>query len=211
MMENRLAFALGLAAIMGAAWLAVRALNATADAQTTDTATPDPLGLTPPDTTTDPAAPGLLEQISMSVSSTLGLWHPPAKYAALIANAETANGLPADMLARLLYQESRYREDIITGATKSPVGALGIAQFMPATASQLGINPLDPAQAINGAARYLASLYAQTGTWSEALAAYNWGIGNVKRKGLANAPTETRNYYAQILGDINTSNGTAYA
>lgn len=45
-------------------------------------------------------------------------------------------------------------------------------------------------------------LYRQTGDWAQALAAYNWGIGNVRRKGLAAAPAETRNYYAGILADI---------
>ena len=125
--------------------------------------------------------------------------------------AEDQNGIPHDMLARLLYQESHYRADIIDGRTKSPVGALGIAQFMPATAQQLGINPLDPFQAIDGAGRYLASLYRQTSSWSQALAAYNWGIGNVTRRGLDSAPTETRNYYTQILADVNNANGTTYA
>lgn len=118
------------------------------------------------------------------------------------------HGLPRDLLARLLWQESRYREDIITGRTRSSVGALGIAQFMPATAADFGVDPLEPFQAIEGAARYLGQLFRQFGNWPEALAAYNWGPGNVKRKGLAAAPLETRNYYTQILADIG---GAAYA
>lgn len=125
-----------------------------------------------------------------------------APYAAAITAAEVAQGLPAGLLGRLLYQESRFRTDIITGKTRSPVGALGIAQFMPATAQDLGINPLDPWQAIPAAAAYLRRLYNSTGSWSAALAAYNWGIGNVKRKGLDNAPLETRNYVAQITNDV---------
>jgi soluble lytic murein transglycosylase-like protein len=72
---------------------------------------------------------------------------------------------------------------------------------MPATAQDLGIDPLDPAQAIPAAGAYLRRLYDATGTWSKALAAYNWGIGNVQRKGLAAAPAETRAYVAQITGD----------
>jgi hypothetical protein len=126
----------------------------------------------------------------------------PAQYVAAIASAEVQFGLPANMLARLLWQECRYRPDIISGSTQSSVGALGIAQFMPDTAAQLGIDPLDPAQAIPGAAHYLRSLYNATGTWAKALAAYNWGIGNVQRKGLSRAPLETQNYYKQILADI---------
>ena len=133
----------------------------------------------------------------------------PAQYRSAIAAAENANGIPADMLARLLYQECRYRPDIISGATRSPAGALGIAQFMPATAAELGIDPLNPGQAIAGAGRYLASLYRSTGSWALALAAYNWGIGNVLRKGIAAAPRETQNYYSQILADLGLGGGYA--
>lgn len=152
-----------------------------------------------------------LDNMVNSASNMLGLWRPPAQYASAIAAAEDRAGLPRDLLARLLYQESRYRADIINGTTRSPVGALGIAQFMPATAAEMGIDPLNTMQAIDGAARYLARLYGSFGTWAEALAAYNWGAGNVRRKGLAVAPRETRLYYSQILADVNSSNGTAYA
>lgn len=123
-----------------------------------------------------------------------------AKYMPTIQKAEADHGLPAGLLARLLKKESSYLTSIITGERKSPVGALGIAQFMPATAKELGINPLDPAQAIPGAARYLAGLKRSLGTWDKAVAAYNWGIGNVQRKGLAAAPKETRDYVLAITG-----------
>jgi soluble lytic murein transglycosylase-like protein len=126
----------------------------------------------------------------------------PEKYRGAIAAAESNHGLPDQMLARLLWQECRYKESIITGRVRSPAGALGIAQFMPATAKEMGIDPLDPFAAIDASARYLKSLYRQTGAWDKALAAYNWGIGNVLRKGLARAPAETRNYFTQILGDL---------
>lgn len=146
-----------------------------------------------------------------SARNALGMWRAPQRFAQLIADAEEAAGLPAMLLERLLYQESRYRDDIITGRVRSSAGALGIAQFMPATAAQLGIDPLDPAQAIPAAARYLRGLYRTFGNWTEALAAYNWGQGNVARKGLAQAPRETRLYYSQILADVNSTAGTAYA
>lgn len=132
----------------------------------------------------------------------VGMWRAPAQYAPLVAAAEQKHGIPAGLLERLLYQESRYREDIISGRVKSPAGALGIAQFMPATAAELGVNPLDPAQAIDGAGLYLRRLYNSLGDWKLALAAYNWGIGNVRRKGLAAAPLETRLYYSQILSSV---------
>lgn len=132
-------------------------------------------------------------------------WSPPARaapYLDAIAAAEARHGIPHNMLARLLYQESRFREDIITGATRSSAGALGIAQFMPATAAELGVNPLDPFAAIDAAGRYLRRLYDRLRDWKLALAAYNWGIGNVMRRGLEAAPEETRNYVAQISSDV---------
>lgn len=135
-------------------------------------------------------------------------WKPPASaapYLETIAQAEADNGLPAGLLARVLHQESRFRPDIITGKTKSPAGALGIAQFMPATAKERGVDPLNPTSAINGAAGYLASLFDRFGDWSKAIAAYNWGQGNVARKGLDRAPPETRAYVAQITKDVNLS------
>lgn len=125
-----------------------------------------------------------------------------APYRGAIQVAADSNGVPASILAWLLWKESRYNPKIINGAIRSPTGAMGIAQFMPGTAvEELGSEAaaLDPARAIPGAARYLAKLYRSTGTWQGALAAYNWGIGNVQRKGLAKAPAETRDYYTTIL------------
>lgn len=153
----------------------------------------------------------IMNEISGAARSLVGAWRPPAKYAAHIMQAEDDNGIPRDMLARLLFQECRWREDIITGRTRSPVGAVGIAQFMPATAAERGLNPLDPYASIAEAGRYLAWLRGRHGNWSEALAAYNWGTGNVARKGLGRAPLETRNYYTQILADVNAANGTGWA
>ena len=136
-----------------------------------------------------------------TVAKTTALFSTP--YDALIDAEEKRNGLPHGILWNLLYTESRYRSDIIDGSTKSRVGALGIAQFMPATAQEwLGSTraALDPQKAIPGAARYLAWLIAQTGSVDAGVAAYNWGVGNVKRKGLDNAPQETIDYVASITG-----------
>lgn len=152
------------------------------------------------------------ETVSDFVESIMPTWSNtriPEKYRSAVIAAEVNHGLPDGMLGRLLYQESRYRDDIITGQTKSPAGAVGIAQFMPATAREMGINPLDPYQAIDAAARYLAKLYRATGSWDKALASYNWGIGNVTRKGLDRAPTETRNYFTQILADLGLGGANA--
>lgn len=145
---------------------------------------------------------GMVDHAMMKMASATGAWYPPEPYNDWIAATEEHYGLPDNLLARLLYQESRYREDIISGAVRSPAGALGIAQFMPATARDLGIDPLDPSQAIDAAGRYLAWLYGRLGDWGLTLAAYNWGIGNVTRKGIQNAPAETLAYVNDIMGDI---------
>lgn len=110
--------------------------------------------------------------------------------------AEQRNGLPAGLLRRMAYQESRFNP-----SARSPVGAVGLMQFMPATAKDWGVNPLDPVSSIDGAGRYMAYLYRNTGTWTKALAAYNWGLGNVLRKGMAAAPAETLAYVA-IAADV---------
>jgi len=123
------------------------------------------------------------------------------EYATVIADTEAANGIPPDLLARLLYQESRFRADAVGPNTKYG-RARGIAQFIPSTAASFNLDPMDPIASIQVAGRYLAQLYASTGSWPLALAAYNWGIGNVTRKGMSAAPSETRNYVAQITADV---------
>lgn len=123
-------------------------------------------------------------------------------YQQIITDSANTYGVPVSALAWLLWKESRYRQDIINGTVRSSVGALGIAQFMPATArEELGSEAaaLDPSLAIPGAARYLAKLINSAGSLQGGLAAYNWGIGNVQRKGLAAAPAETVDYYTTIM------------
>lgn len=157
-----------------------------------------------------PAFSGFTEAIYVAAEDiarafTPGPWQYPAAaapYVPAIQAAEARHGIPDKMLGRLLYQESRFRADIITGRVSSPAGALGIAQFMPATAAEMGVDPLDPPAAIDAAGAYLRRLYNALGSWQLALAAYNWGIGNVQRKGIERAPAETRAYYTEILRDV---------
>ena len=122
------------------------------------------------------------------------------RWAAVVAAAEVANGLPATLLDRLIWRESRYRTDIITGAFKSSAGAVGIAQFMPATAARFGVDPLNPDSALPGAARYLRTLYNEFGDWRLAVAGYNAGEGNVRKYAPGLPPfAETRAYVAEIV------------
>lgn len=138
------------------------------------------------------------------------LWELPssaAPYISEIQYAEYLNGIPSGLLGRLLYQESRFRTDIISGDTKSSAGAVGIAQIVPRWHPD--VDPTDPKASISYAGRYLAKLKKHFGSWETALAAYNWGWGNVTNakqeygsNWLSHAPTETQNYVSQIWGDI---------
>lgn len=116
--------------------------------------------------------------------------------------AEDAYGIPRDLLARMAYQESRFREDIINGILRSSAGATGLMQLIPRFYP--GVDPLDPYQAIDAAAKSLAGYFRQFGTWKLALAAYNWGPGNLSKN--LNAPgkwpKETLDYVSQITQDV---------
>ena len=121
-------------------------------------------------------------------------------YADLFANAEKINHLPENLVARVAYQESRFRPDIITGETTSRAGAVGIMQIVPRWHPT--VDPTDPVDSIAYAGTYLKYLRNQAGSWELALAAYNWGIGNLNEKGIQAAPDETINYVAEISADV---------
>lgn len=139
----------------------------------------------------------------------VAMWAIPAsgrKYAPLFASAESANRLPRNLLARMAQQESSFLPAIITGQRVSPAGAVGIMQIVPKW--HPGVDPTDPAASIAYAGRFMRQLLDKyRGNVKYALAAYNWGPGNVD-KWLARGgdfdrlPEETRNYVAQIADDL---------
>lgn len=118
--------------------------------------------------------------------------------------AEANEGLPPGLLGRVAYQESRFRPDIISGETQSGAGAQGLMQIVPKWHPD--VDPLNPIDAINYSAKYLRKLYDQFGDWRYALAAYNWGPGNLKKylNDPANIriPKETADYVSQIGADV---------
>lgn len=116
----------------------------------------------------------------------------------LIEGSAKARGLPVPFLTRLIWRESAFRVSAV-----SPVGAQGVAQFMPGTARERGLtDPFDPEQAIPHAAHLLADLNRQFGNLGLAAAAYNGGPGRVSSwlAGTGGLPTETRNYVLAITG-----------
>lgn len=89
---------------------------------------------------------------------------------------------------------------------RSPAGALGAYQFMPATARQFGIDPLDEGQSREAARKYLTQLVGQFGSVDKALQAYNWGPGNMRayeQTGMGAKgqpmPAETQAYAPKVL------------
>jgi peptidoglycan DL-endopeptidase CwlO len=121
-------------------------------------------------------------------------------YAAEFQSAEARTGVPARVLSAVAKAESGYRADAV-----SPSGARGLMQFMPATASGMGVNPLDPASAIDGAARLLKSHLKEFGTLPLALAAYNAGQGSVRKYGGIPPFAETRKYVDTIMTSLRSS------
>lgn len=109
--------------------------------------------------------------------------------------AATRHGVPIDLFLRLVQQESGWNQNAV-----SHKGALGLAQLMPGTAARLRVDPADPAQNLEGGARYLKQQYSTFGDWRLALAAYNAGPGAVQKYGGVPPYAETRNYVKVIFG-----------
>ncbi len=120
------------------------------------------------------------------------------EYEALIDNSAARYGLDPAVLHGLIEQESGFDPSATSGA-----GAMGLTQLMPGTASSLGVaNPLDPAESIEGGARYLSQMMAQFGgNTAEALAAYNAGPGAVQQYGGVPPYAETQSYVTKVLGN----------
>lgn len=153
--------------------------------------------------------PQTLQKFNRSASTianfTTGAPNVNAKVASLAPviqqNAEKY-GVDSNILSAQIMQESK-------GNTKavSPVGAAGVSQFMPDTAKQYNVNVNDDNSSIRGQANMMSDLLQQFGgDYQKALAAYNWGSGNLQKAinkygelWMANAPAETQNYVKTIM------------
>ena len=134
-------------------------------------------------------------------------WTPPTRtvgpprsfreslYLPMIREAEVRYGLPPRLLQALIWTESRFNPLAV-----SPAGAVGLAQLMPATARELGVtNRHDPAQSIDGGARYLKQMLDRFRAVHLALAAYNAGPGAVTKAGGIPRNPETPGYVRNVL------------
>lgn len=128
------------------------------------------------------------------VASTAGAVAAPANLAPLFGAAAAQYGVPASLLSAVASVESNFNPAALSNA-----GAEGLMQLMPQTAASLGVNPLDPAQAIDGAARLLSSYLGQFGSVPEALAAYNAGVGAVEQYGGVPPFPQTQAYVQTVL------------
>lgn len=114
-------------------------------------------------------------------------------YADLFIKAGAKYGVSPALLAAVAKAESGFNPRSVSSA-----GAQGLMQIMPGTARGLGVNPLVPAQAVDGAARLLRDGLKDFGSVKLALAAYNAGSGAVRRYGGVPPYSETQNYVRRV-------------
>ncbi|GAV20398.1 membrane-bound lytic murein transglycosylase C [Mariprofundus micogutta] len=121
------------------------------------------------------------------------------QYAPMIERAAEMNGLDPNLIAAVIQTESDFNPQVVSHA-----GAQGLMQLMPGTAADLGVRDVfDPEENIQAGSRYLKQLLDRyDGDTGLALAAYNWGMGNLERHP-DRMPEETVNYVAKITGLMN--------
>lgn len=121
--------------------------------------------------------------------STVPNWGLP-----LIEQASRQTGVPGALLAALIRTESAWQPYVVSAA-----GAIGLAQLMPATAGELGVDPWNPIENVLGGARYLRKQLDAFDDVRFALAAYNAGPHRVRQYGGIPPYQETQAYVARIL------------
>jgi transglycosylase-like protein with SLT domain len=122
----------------------------------------------------------------------------PSSICQALATAAAANELPIEFFTRLIWQESRFKPEVVSRA-----GAQGVAQFMPGTARLRGVeDPFNPLEAIAKSAQLLRDLNREFGNLGFAAAAYNAGPGRVRDwlGGRRPLPGETRAYVRLVTG-----------
>jgi len=115
-------------------------------------------------------------------------------FESIIHAAAAAHGVDPALIKSVIKVESNFNPK-----STSPKGAMGLMQLMPGTARELGVqNAYDPAENIGAGTRYLSILLKRyEGNVTMALAAYNWGMGNLERRP-AQMPMETKSYIENV-------------
>jgi soluble lytic murein transglycosylase-like protein len=122
----------------------------------------------------------------------------PERWRARVAQLAAKYDISPALLEAVVWQESRWNERAV-----SPAGARGLAQLMPGTARQMGVDPDDPTANLEGGARYLRmQLDAFGGDIEKALAAYNAGPMRVAKAGGVPGIRETQAYVAAIMSRL---------
>jgi peptidoglycan DL-endopeptidase CwlO len=209
-------FLIGLFAALGAWWFAVRREFAAASPTAAWAADPAPLSKPDSGPPVKPiptaGATGAWTWTVRASGGATGRWEAPAKatpYLELFNRATAAYALPAGLLARVAQKESNYNPNAINRRS----GAAGLMQWMPWIASKVGFDPFDPAAAIDRAGAEFKQLFRRFGDWRLALAAYNFGQGNLAEVlahptaaiaawGPNGVPDETADYVQTIAGDL---------
>jgi cell wall-associated NlpC family hydrolase len=141
-----------------------------------------------------PAPTSIQRVVGASTTGSVGGSPAGSPYGDLFATDTVRYNLPAGLLAAVAQTESGGNPSAVSKA-----GAQGLMQLMPATAQSLGVNPLDPAQAVDGAARMLSDLLQRYhGSVPLALAAYNAGAGAVDKYGAIPPYAETQAYVVKV-------------
>ena len=115
-------------------------------------------------------------------------------WAEAISDAAIANGVDPRLMAALVWSESGFNPNAVSHA-----GAIGLAQLMPGTAAELGVDPWDPHQNLDGGARYLAMRIQQFGSVELGLAAYNAGATRVAEAGPGIPNIAETQFYVYIV------------
>ncbi len=128
------------------------------------------------------------------------------RYVRKANQVEAQYGIPNNLLVGLLKTESNLNPQAVSSA-----GAKGIAQFMPNTAKEYGINPYNPTQSIEAAGKYLANSYKKLGNWQDALRSYNMGLQGVLdvKAGKRKLPKETAEYTGKVYKNAKIQQGTS--
>lgn len=141
-----------------------------------------------------PASAAAVELAPAVISQAMPL-QIPSQYARMVQTAAAAANISPALLAALVWQESRWNANAV-----SPKGAIGLAQLMPGTARDLGVDPRNPMANLLGGARYLRQMLNRfNGNLENALAAYNAGPKRVQDARGVPAIRETQAYVRSVV------------